>query len=169
MAAIITGSGGYGLISSLTAQNTTSGTSIDFSGIPAGVKRVTVLFNAVSINSAVSMIVQIGASGGIETTGYVSASYIAANTGANYANYTTGYGIFYDNATFNFSGSMVIQNISGNIWVANATLGSGQALTGLVVWSGGTKTLAGTLDRVRLTTTTGTPTFDNGSVNVFYE
>lgn len=169
MPATITGSGGYGLISSLTAQNTTSGTSIDFTGIPAGVKRVTVLFNAVSTSSNVSMIVQIGTSGGIETTGYVSSSYIAANTGPNYANYTTGYGIFYDNATFNFSGSMVIQNVSGNIWVSNCMLGSGQALTGLTVWGGGTKTLAGTLNRVRLTTTSGTPTFDNGSVNVFYE
>lgn len=169
MAATITGNGGYGLISTATAQTTTSGTAIDFSSIPAGVRRITVLFNAVSINSNVSMLVQIGSSGGIETTGYVSSSYITANTGGNFANYTTGYGIFYDNATFNFSGSMVIQNVSGNIWVSNFTLGSGNALTGLTVWGGGTKTLSGALDRVRLTTTTGTPTFDNGSVNIFYE
>ena len=33
----------------------------------------------------------------------------------------------------------------------------------------GTKTLSGTLDRVRITTTNGTDTFDAGSINIFYE
>jgi hypothetical protein len=35
--------------------------------------------------------------------------------------------------------------------------------------TGGTKTLSDTLDRVRLTTTTGTDTFDAGMVNIIYE
>ena len=34
---------------------------------------------------------------------------------------------------------------------------------------GGVKTLSGTLDRVRLTTASGTATFDAGSINILYE
>ena len=37
-----------GVINSMTAQNTTSGTSIDFTGIPVGAKRITIMFNGVS-------------------------------------------------------------------------------------------------------------------------
>ena len=39
-----------GLINSATAQASTSGTSIDFTGIPSGVKRITVILNGVSTN-----------------------------------------------------------------------------------------------------------------------
>jgi hypothetical protein len=35
--------------------------------------------------------------------------------------------------------------------------------------SAGTKTLSGTLDRVRITTANGTDTFDAGSINILYE
>jgi hypothetical protein len=35
--------------------------------------------------------------------------------------------------------------------------------------SSGISTLSGTLDRVRITTTNGTDTFDAGSINVLYE
>ena len=39
----------YGFYPTLmTAQNTTSGTSIDFTGIPSWVKRITVMFQGVS-------------------------------------------------------------------------------------------------------------------------
>ena len=41
-----------GLINSATAQASTSGTSIDFTGIPSGVKRVTVMFSGVKIGRA---------------------------------------------------------------------------------------------------------------------
>jgi hypothetical protein len=34
---------------------------------------------------------------------------------------------------------------------------------------GGSVTLSGTLDRIRLTTVNGTDTFDAGSVNIIYE
>jgi hypothetical protein len=34
---------------------------------------------------------------------------------------------------------------------------------------GGTVTLSGTLDRVRITTVNGTDTFDAGTVNILYE
>jgi hypothetical protein len=50
-----------------TAVATTSGTSIDFTSIPSWVKRITVMFNAVSTNSTSLPQIQLGTSSGIET------------------------------------------------------------------------------------------------------
>jgi hypothetical protein len=37
------------------------------------------------------------------------------------------------------------------------------------ITTGGSVTLSGTLDRVRITTVSGTDTFDAGSINILYE
>ena len=55
-----------------TAQNSTSGTSIDFTSIPSWVKRITVMFSSVSTSGSSNPLIQIGDSGGIENTGYTS-------------------------------------------------------------------------------------------------
>ena len=47
-----------GVINSKTAVASTSGTSIDFTGIPSGVKRVTVMFNGVSTSGTASLRIQ---------------------------------------------------------------------------------------------------------------
>ena len=60
-----------------TAVASTSGTSIDFTGLPDWVKRITVMFSGVSTNGTSNYIIQIGA-GSITSTGYVS----VANNGA---------------------------------------------------------------------------------------
>lgn len=52
-----------GVINQGTAQNTTSGTSIDFTGIPAGVKRITVMFNGVGSSGTSAFLIQLGTSG----------------------------------------------------------------------------------------------------------
>jgi hypothetical protein len=56
-----------------TAQASTSGTSIDFTGIPSYVKRVTVMFSGVSTNGTSLVQVRLGDSG-LETTGYLGGS-----------------------------------------------------------------------------------------------
>ena len=48
------------LLTAGTAVASTSGTSIDFTGIPSWVKRITVMFNAVSTNSSSAYKIQIG-------------------------------------------------------------------------------------------------------------
>ena len=53
-----------------TLQATTSGTSIDFTGIPSGVRRINLMLNVVSTNGTDSFFVQIGDAGGIENSGY---------------------------------------------------------------------------------------------------
>lgn len=150
-----------------TAQNTTSGTSIDFTGIPSWVKRITVMFNSVSISGTSGILVQLGDSGGIETTGYLSTAIDVATSGTGSLTSTAGMAVRTFSASFGIIGSMTISNISGNIWISSGTVGrttqdSNQMLAG-------NKTLSATLDRIRITTVNGTDTFDAGSINILYE
>ena len=153
-----------------TAQNTTSGTSIDFTGIPSWVKRITVMLNGVSTSSTSPVIIQLGDSGGVETSGYVGATAISqfgtSGSGVLSGGFTTD-----GNATLSGSmvryGSVVITNISSNTWVAQGCVGDTNfQRVGTV---GGSKSLSGTLTQLRLTTVNETDTFDAGSVNIMYE
>jgi len=151
-----------------TAQNSTSGTSIDFTGIPSWVKRVTVMFNGVSTNGTSAVIVQIGA-GSVTTSGYVSSSgnVYGANATA-VATSTVGMILQQNVAGSTRIGHMIFTNISGNVWVASHSLGDTSSfITNMT--GGGNVTLSGTLDRVRITTVNGTDTFDAGSINILYE
>jgi hypothetical protein len=148
-----------------TAVASTSGTSIDFTGLPSWVKRITVMFNGVSTNGTSNYFLQIGDSGGIETTGYVSgvlngsaAPATATSTSAFLIDASVG-------AAQVDNGMAVITNLDGNLWVCNSILNN----AGVSKIQGGTKTLSATLDRIRITTANGTDTFDAGSINILYE
>ena len=159
---VTTGVGALYPLVSGTAVASTSGTSIDFTGIPSWVKRVTVMFSGVSTNGASSLLVQLGDSGGVETTGYVSTSIQATLTDSS----TAGFIIRSATATNLFSGSMVIKNINGNEWVSDHVV---KQSTTANAFGAGDKTLSATLDRVRITTVGGTDTYDAGSINILYE
>jgi hypothetical protein len=149
-----------------TAQATTSGTSNDFTGIPSWVKTITVMLNGVSTNGIVSPIIQLG-SGPAQTTGYTSDSSALSN-GASVAsaNYTTGIGILSTAAANVISGHILLTNVSGNTWIASGIV---RSASGLTVTVGGSVTLSGALDRIRLTTFNGTDAFDGGSWNTLCE
>lgn len=161
-----------GTLVSGTAVASTSGTSIDFTGIPSWVKRITVMFSGVSTNYAGSsnLLLQIGTSGGVQTTGYSGSAGYFVNAGASaVANFTAGVGVVATTAANSFHGAIVftLTNNATGLWAASYTLGRSD---GVAVHSGGaTKTLSGTLDRVRITTVNGTDTFDAGSINILYE
>jgi hypothetical protein len=161
-----------------TAVAATSGTSIDFTGIPSWAKRITVILDGVSTATATTgqdVCVQLGDSGGVETTGYlayVSTVYFdsAATTPTSLAA-SGGFPIFFGTTGAIRSGTITLVNPSGNLWVATVLVAVANG-TGPLYGScqgGGTKTLSGTLDRVRLTTLTGVDTFDAGTVNIIYE
>jgi hypothetical protein len=150
-----------------TAVATTSGTSIDITGIPAGVKRVTVMLNDVSTNGTSAVMLQIG-SGSILTTGYeASSGGLYTPTGAAFASYTTGFGVFADQSVSRRSGSWVISTHSGVVHIATHAVSSPQV--GHSSSGAGVVTLGGAIDRIRLTTVGGTNTFDLGSVNISWE
>jgi hypothetical protein len=149
-----------------TAQTTTSGINIDFTGIPSGTRRITILLADVSTNGTSNMLIQLGDSGGIETTGYVSACN-QFNGSPSASSSTAGFIIQEAmSAPANASGQVVISNVSGNLWVASSCLVDSQPSNAI---GAGSKTLSSVLDRVRITTVNGTDTFDAGTINILYE
>ena len=160
-------SGGFNLKTPVT---TTSGTSIDFTGIPPGVKQVVVMFRGVSIDGTGTVIVQIGDSGGIETTNYSSMNVRLSGGQSIEGNpLTTGFNAFTNNAGIVLQGSvtLTLENSSAFSWVSNVMLSSPTVTEAVYMGSGG-KSLSAELDRVRITTQNGTDTFDAGEINIAY-
>ena len=152
-----------------TSVASTSGTSIDFTSIPSWVERITIMFQGVSTNGSSITQVQLGTSGGVVTSSYLGSGFIAAdaNTPAivNMSSgfLTSGFGA----AGYVRHGSIVISNITGNSWVAHGI--TGQSDSTRINMCGGSISLSGTLDRVRITTVNGTDAFDAGTINILYE
>ncbi len=151
-------------ITSGTAVASTSGTSIDFTSIPSWVKRITVMFNGVSLSGTDDLLVQLGVSGSYSAT-YASTSAAIVSASAGISTSTTGFIVRLASAAAVLSGTMTISNISSNTWVSAS---SGKGATTFALTGGGDVSLAGALTSVRITTT-GANTFDAGSINIIYE
>ena len=149
-----------------TAVASTSGTSVDFTGIPSWAKRITVLFNAVSTNGTSLINVRLGTSGGVVATGYAC---IGSGIGSGVGTTDSSTGFIFDNgiaAGSSISATCIINNLSGNIWLFTAGSRRDGANQGI---GNGQVTLSGTLNRIRITTAGGTDAFDAGSINILYE
>jgi hypothetical protein len=152
-------------LSSGTAVASTSGTSIDFTGIPSWVKRITVMFSGVSTSGSSLPLIQLGDSGGIENTGYTSTGTRTDATGSGASTSTAGIVISSLLSTNVLALNATFCLISANSWVCDYSgASSSQSISG-----GGSKTLSDVLDRIRITTVNGTDTFDAGSINILYE
>jgi hypothetical protein len=149
-----------------TAVTSTSGTAIDFTGIPSWAKRVTVVLDGVSTNGTGLARFQLGDSGGIETTGYLSWTQRLNATDTAGGASTSGFDCLIASAAAARSGQLIFSLLGSNTWTVTGGYFSGlsQAL-----YFSGSKTLSATLDRIRITTTNGTDTFDAGTINISYE
>jgi len=154
-----------------TAVASTSGTSIDFTGIPAGVKRITVMLDGVSTNGTSIPLLRIGDLGGFETTDYTSigagVKYSTADMTRGGSS-TDGFRIAVNShfAANSITAVIILHNMSSNSWVVTGSaILSGEYACPII----GSKTLSGELNQVRLTTTNGTDTLDAGSINISYE
>lgn len=142
---------------------TTSGTVVDWTGLPSDVHEIIIKARGISQSATDSFLVQLGTSGGFETTGYTSTSQISSTSVFS----TSGF-IIFDNATGNIQNfTMCIRRVgSTNLWVAD-----GSQVIRTVSGAGGVfageKTLAGVLTQVRLRLT-GSATFDAGAVSLDY-
>jgi hypothetical protein len=150
---------------------TATGTSVDFTSIPSWVKRITVSLSSVSTNGTDRPLVQLGDSGGVETTGYTVVVTGGSNAASpSVASYTSGFVVDSGNAAAALSGHLVLtlHNSATNTWVASGNFISSSGVASYF-FAAGSKSLSATLDRIRLTTTGGTNTFDAGTVNILYE
>jgi hypothetical protein len=149
-----------------TAVATTSGTSIDFTGIPSWARRVTVTFGAISTNGSSILLLQIG-SGSVQTTGYSGTIWTDASSGQ----FTTGFPVFSPvSAANNAVGIVQLVLMGSNIWAQSGNLAFGNIQS--TGWSSAGFTqsaLSGALDRIRPTTVNGTDAFDGGIINILYE
>lgn len=169
--ALGTGTGGVGTYT-VSASQTVASTAIstvgqDFYNIPSYVKRITVMFNGVSTNGTSNYLIQLGGPGGIETTGYSSGSTATTNT-SGLSSSTAGFILRLIAATNIASGAARFSLIASNAWAGEGTFYDSSGTQGIITLAG-SKTLSGTLDRVRITTANGTDAFDAGTVNILYE
>jgi hypothetical protein len=153
---------GVGVLTSGTSVSA-SGTSVDFTGIPSWVKRITVMLNAVSGSGTSNFMIQLGDSGGVETTGYTG----AVNRENNVLGFSTGFILMFNTSAVNTHIiPVVINNVNANNWMCSFISTRSDTF---ISYGAGSKELSATLDRVRITTVNGTDTFDAGSINILFE
>lgn len=158
------------VLTAMTLASPTSGTTLDFTGIPSWVKRVNVIFTGLKYSASCDPMIQLG----YGATTYQASGYLGMvgdyASGSN--SYTTGIGMV-NTSSYTTSNAihgrveLFLINPASNIWVANVGCGlSGSGQGGAGAFS---VTLSGTLTAIRVTSVAGTATFTTGSVNVFYE
>lgn len=157
-----------GVITSGTAVASTSGTSIDFTGIPSWAKRITIMLNGVSTNGTANIWLQIGA-GSIETTGYTTnAGRVSGASCTTFASISTAFIVSSISAASDTqNGTLILSTLGSNAWTFTGTCLNPNGP--MIHYLAGVKTTSGALDRVRVTTSNGTDTFDAGSINIMYE
>jgi hypothetical protein len=151
-----------------TPATTTSGTNVDFGSIPSGTKEITINFVGVSTSGTSNILIQIGDSGGIENTGYLSSgSYVAGSVFVTSS--TAGFVVQSSAAADVRHGSVTLRLVDSTnfTWVASGVLCKSDA--NVTIQVAGSKSLSAQLDRVRITTANGTDTFDAGLINIMYQ
>lgn len=141
----------------------TSGSNIDFTGIPAGVTEVEVVFRGTSLSGTDNLLVQLGTSGGFVSTGYDSYSLVGIGGSSGSASSTAGFIAALGAAAYAVTGVYRLIRSTANTWTGTI---SGFNTASSLVWDGGGDiALAAALTQVRITRT-GTNTFDAGTVTV---
>ena len=133
----------------------TSGSTLDWTAIPAGVNQITVVVSDHSASTAATLDVQIGDSGGLETTGYNGRT----REGTGGSDWST-----YANITHGTAGGDIVNGTirmwrgAGNKWHID---GDATTETGTFHEASGWKELSGELTQVRVKVSAGT--FDGGT------
>lgn len=155
------------LASRLETITTANIASLNFLALPSWVRKITFLFQGLSTDGTSNQILQLGDSGGIETSGYSGSvsdhtTVSAISTaGFNLDRVTAATSVLHGELT------LTLMDPANNIWVCKGS--SGNSDTAGMNDVTGSKALSGTLDRLRLTTVNGTDLYDGGTVNVFLQ
>jgi hypothetical protein len=153
-----------------TAQ-TASGASVNFTGIPSWVKRITMTVAGLSFAAAGGSVVRAG-SGSLASTGYTWTQQTFSNTstaiigtenpGTHFGNFSanTAAGIVFGYCT------LTLVNSATNTWMSQG-MASRPSDNNIVQSWVGYVSLSGALDQVSLVAHTST--FDAGTINIMYE
>lgn len=150
-----------------TAVNSTSGTSIDFTGIPSWVKKITIMFDALSTSGTSYIRIQLGSST-IQNTGYRGTATRFSTSAVASANFTAGFDGYDSSSAGDLrNGQLIISKLTSNTWCISGSYGLSNSVGSCCI--SGSVSLAGVLDRIRTTTVNGTDTVDGGQINIIYE
>jgi len=154
--------GSNGLVSGTAVA--ASGTAVDFTSIPSWAKRIMVSYESLSTNGTTGVVLQLGDSGGIETSGY---AFGTSNAVAGTSDFPLTGGSGAAAAVYHGVAILTLINSATNTWAISAQ--TGRSDTSALLTVAGSKSTSAVLDRVRIKSTNGTDTFDAGSINILYE
>jgi len=148
-----------------TEQATTSGSAIDFTGIPAGTRKIIINFAGVGLDGSDDILIQLGDSGGFESTGYLSDSpRLSDSTGITTTSSTSGFLIRLLSGAATGQMILTLEDSSDNTWIATGGIRTASSNNSIMA---GSKSLSGSLTQIRITRS-GTDSFDAGAVNILY-
>ena len=151
----------------LQTEQTYASSGNSFTGIPSWAKRITIMFDQISINSASGIIyVQLLPENVNSVAQYESASGTFSSNGANAIKSTSGFIVRSTDDSSNISGHMVITKMGGNKWISSHSFG--RLPNAGVINGGGRVTISTAISKVMIYPD-GNGTFDNGSFNIMYE
>ena len=147
-----------------TEQATTSGTSITFSSIPAGVDMIVINFLGVSTGASSDTLVQIGDAGGIETSGYVGRGMAHDGSTHPVSVSTSAFNMYSNTGTREMYGTMTLtlEDAANFTWVATAVMDGTSGTMAMTLAS--SKSLSAELTQLQISG----GTFDSGAVNIMY-
>jgi hypothetical protein len=157
--------GANGLVSGVVVA--ASGTAVNFTGatgIPSWAKRITVSFESLSTNGTTGITLQLGDSGGFETTGYLCGTSNAQSSTTEFiltGGSSAAAGVYH--------GSVVLTLIdaSTNKWAVTSIVGRSDVAGNFSL--GGSKATSAVTDSLRVKTGNLVETFDAGAINILYE
>ena len=147
---------------------TLSSSGAIYTGLPSGIRRITMTLWNVSMNASSDFAVRIGDSGGIESSGYTTwnkrfgGSTFSTAGGTAQSGFLVGSNLASDSFFF---GHVILTNPQDNDWVCTSWI-SDQSDN--FRWQIGKKGLSAELDRIEIGVWSAN-NFDGGSVNIFYE
>lgn len=154
-----------------TPVTLTTQTAVDFTSIPSGTTKIHIYGYDVSTNGSSKLQLQIGDSGGIETSGYVGNCGEDGGTSIEYSDESNvGYVLsVYASPAYvqQLVYTLHLVNASTNTWMIEGGFArTDSTFTGESI---GRKSLSGELTQLRLTTSNGTDQYDAGVFNIRYE
>lgn len=156
-------------VTAAQSANTGTSTPIDFSGIPSWVRKITVALNGIGNNEGADFLIQLGDES-IVVSGYLSVSAITGGDGIHpTTTRTNGMVLAGASAAARITGQVLLARQTGNTWVQSHSIADVDSTPGRAGMGGGSITLSGSLQRIRLTTSSGTANHSAGTIAVLYE
>lgn len=134
------------------------------SGIPSDAKRI-VLIPELNNAADAQPLIQLGTGGVLETTGYIGSTTVSF-TGASNSALSTSFLLSNLSRAGPYSGIIELtrQDPTSNKWICRSQISTGAGMG----WSSGSKTLAGTLDRIQISSVAGTVAY-SGTLGMIVE